>query len=134
MANLVFILTPILGVVAVLHVLWGIGFWFPIRDEERLVRCVVGAAGATRMPGPIPCALVAAAVTVVMFALLASPNWARTFVLWLSGIVFLARGVLAWVPMWRKMTPQEPFATLDRTLYGPMCLFLGAGILAVVLN
>lgn len=128
MTILVFILVTVLGVVALVHALWGIGVWFPIRDEERLVKCVVGAAGATRMPGPIPCALVSAALIVVIFALLAEPNWVSRSVLWFSALAFVARGVLAWVPMWRRMTPQEPFTILDMTVYGPVCLGLGIGI------
>ena len=46
----------VLALVAVVHALWGIGYWFPIRDERKLVRTVVGAMDATRMPGAIPCA------------------------------------------------------------------------------
>ena len=133
MTILVYILVTVLAVVAAIHALWGTGFWFPIRDEERLVRCVVGAVGATRMPGPIPCALVAAALIVVIFALLGTSNGPRDFVLWLSAIAFVARACLAWVPMWRKMTPQQPFATLDRFVYGPACLALGIGIFIVVM-
>ncbi len=132
MTILVNILVAVLAIVSAVHALWGTGFWFPIRDEERLVRCVVGAAGATRMPGPIPCALVSAALIVVIFALRASPNGLRDFVLWGSAMAFVARGCLAWIPMWRKMTPEEPFATLDRWVYGPGCLALGIGILIVV--
>lgn len=134
MMVLIFILSAILAVVAGIHALWGIGFWFPIRDEERLVKCVVGAADATRMPGPIPCGLVSAALIVVVFALLAEPNLLRSLILGLSAVAFFGRGVLAWVPMWRKMTPQQPFATLDRRFYGPMCLALGLGIAVVLLG
>tara|TARA_R110002051_G_scaffold93824_2_gene163605 strand:+ start:19102 stop:19506 length:405 start_codon:yes stop_codon:yes gene_type:complete len=134
MTVLSFILVAVLALVALVHALWGFGIWFPIRDEERLVRCVVGAGGATRMPGPIPCALVAIGLIVVICALLAQPSWTGSFVLWLSATVFFLRGVLAWVPMWRKMTPQEPFATLDRYVYGPACIALGASIAAVLLG
>ncbi|WP_458792515.1 DUF3995 domain-containing protein [Yoonia sp. MH D7] len=122
----------ILAIVSALHALWGAGFWFPIRNEERLVRCVVGAADATRMPGPIPCALVSAALIVVIFALKASPNAVRDLVLWSSALVFIGRGLLAWMPVWRRMTPQQPFASLDRWIYGPTCLALGFGIGIVV--
>jgi Protein of unknown function (DUF3995) len=113
------------------HILWAIGFWWPIRIEELLVRTVVGYRGATRMPGPIPCGLVAVAL---IFA--ANFPWfphgaLRTSGLWLCAAVFLIRGGLAYMPFWRAMTPQKPFSTLDRTRYGPLCLLLGAGYLTL---
>lgn len=113
--------------IAAIHILWGIGYWWPIRSEEVLVRAVVGFKGATRMPGPIPCALVAVAL---IFA--ANFPWfpygiLRTIGLWTCAVVFLSRGLFPYLPFWRRMTPQKPFATLDRTRYGPLCLLLGAG-------
>jgi len=132
MTILVTLLATVLSVVAIIHALWGIGVWFPIRDEERLVKCVVGAADATRMPGPIPCALVSAGLIVVVFSLVADPNFLRDLILGTSAIVFLLRGILTWLPMWRRMTPQQPFAKLDQMIYGPTCSLLGIGI-AIVL-
>jgi hypothetical protein len=121
------ILSAVTLVLAVLHLLWAIGFWFPIRDEERLVAAVIGMRSATRMPGPIPCALVAT-------GLLSASLWpwimqgaARATGLVLLATVFLIRGLLPWRPVWRRITPQEPFASLDRRVYGPLCLALGAG-------
>lgn len=113
--------------IAVIHILWGIGFWWPMWSEEVLVRAVVGFKGATRMPGPIPCGLVAVGL---IFA--ANLPWfpygnLRAIGLWACAAVFLSRGVFPYLPFWRRMTPQKPFATLDRTRYGPLCLLLGAG-------
>lgn len=118
----------VLALVAVVHALWGIGYWFPIRDERKLVRTVVGAMDATRMPGAIPCAMVAAGLIIVVAALSADKSWVRLTILGAAAVVFFVRGALPWVPMWRRMTPQEPYATLDRRLYGPTCLLLGIGI------
>jgi Protein of unknown function (DUF3995) len=120
--------------IAVLHILWGFGFWWPIRNEELLVRAVVGYKGATRMPGPIPCALVAVAL---IFA--ANFPWfphgmLRSVGLWACAVVFLIRGMLTYTPFWRKMTPQKPYATLDRTRYGPLCLLLGVGYLILAIG
>ena len=134
MTILVSSLIAIIGAVAAIHIMWGIGFWFPIRDEERLVRAVVGAKDATRMPGPIPCGMVSASLIVVMFALPAPHALVRDIVLGLATLLLALRGVLAWVPMWRRMTPQEPFASLDRYAYGPLCLAISIGILIVLLN
>ena len=126
MTTINILLSGVTLAIALIHILWAIGYWWPIRTEELLVRTVVGFKGATRMPGPIPCALVAVAL---IFA--ASFPWfphgaLRSIGLWISAAVFLIRGLLTYTPFWRNMTPQKPYATLDRTYYGPLCLLLGA--------
>lgn len=126
------ILCTVLAAIAALHISWAMGIWIPIRDEARLVRSVVGATGATRMPGPIPCGLVAGALLAIIVLIWFSPSALRSVLLGIAGTVLIIRGCLAWVPMWRKMTPVEPFATLDRRAFGPLCLLLGIGILAVI--
>jgi len=124
-----FALSVVLIVIGGVHVTWALGLWWPLRDEDRMVRAVVGTRGATRMPGPIPCALVA---VILMFAA-AWPwflaGWIRTTGLALATLGFGLRGVMPWFPGWRRLTPQEPFATYDRRYYGPLCLALAAGFL-----
>lgn len=128
------LLSAITLALAVLHMLWGIGFWWPIRNEEVLVRAVVGYKGATRMPGPIPCALVAVALIFAANFPWFPPGWLRQSGLWACALVFLGRGVLTYMPFWRALTPQKPYATLDRTRYGPLSLFLGAGYLLLAVG
>lgn len=132
MNGLELILCITLGAIALLHVSWAFGFWLPIRDEARLVRAVVGAKGATRMPGPIPCGLVAGALLAVTALIYANPSAMRTALLGIAGFVLIVRGCLPWVRFWRQMTPVEPFATLDRRAFGPLCLMLGVGIFVVI--
>jgi hypothetical protein len=125
------ILTAATGGLALIHVLCGIGLWRPIRDERALARAVVGARGISRMPGAVACALVAAALLVCA----ALPTWpAGTFrVIGLSGarMAFALRGGTDFLPAWRSLVPEVPFATHDRRVYGPMCLALDAGFLAL---
>ncbi len=126
------ILCVVLAAIAIIHAAWAIGLWVPIRDEARLVRAVVGAQGATRMPGPIPCALVASGLLIVIMSITAEPSASRSAILIGAGLVLAVRGALAWIPFWRRMTPVEPFATLDRHVFGPLSLLLGVGILVIV--
>lgn len=126
------ILCVVLAAIAILHTAWAIGLWVPLRDEACLVRAVVGAQGATRMPGPIPCALVASGLLVVIMSIIADPSAIRSVILIGAGAVLTVRGALAWIPFWRRMTPVEPFATLDRRVFGPLFFLLGVGILVVV--
>ncbi len=127
-----FIVIVVLGV-ALVHALWGFGVWVPIRNEEALAKAVVGARGVTRMPGPIPCFLVAGGLSLLAAAVLFLPQGSLRTVLFIGATaVFLARGALAYLKKWRLMTPEEPFATLDRRIYGPLCVALG--IAFIILN
>ena len=47
--------------------------------------------------------------------------------------VFIGRGILGYTAGWRARFPTEPFATLDRKNYSPLCLWIGAGFLILVL-
>ena len=131
MSILVVLLAITLGGLAVNHTLWGIGYWFPIRSEGELVKAVIGGRGVTRMPGPIPCSMVAAGMLIVIGALFGRGYWLSDLILWAAAAVFAARGLMSWMPIWRKMTPQEPFATYDQKFYGPLCLLLALGLTAV---
>ena len=119
---------------AALHFLWAIGYWMPIRDEAALARAVVGTKGVTRMPGAVPCALVA--VALVFAAILPhQPGFPqRGPLMTLIAGAFLLRGIAAFAPQWRRLTPEEPFATLDRRYYGPYCLVVGALYLFTILG
>ena len=46
--------------------------------------------------------------------------------------LFLARGVVGYTPRWRKVFTEEPFATLDRKNYSPLCLAIGIGFVILV--
>lgn len=134
MTYLAFVLSGILGIAAGLHVLWAIGYWTPIRNEDALAKAVIGTRGVTTMPGAVPCALVAVAL---MFAA-ALPHQpafpARDLLMPAISFVFLARGAAAYLPPWRRLVPEEPFATLDRAVYGPLCLMIGIGYFILVLG
>jgi hypothetical protein len=125
------LLTLILGLIAALHLLWAVGFWFPIRDEAALARAVVGARGITKMPGAGPCALVAMALVFLISVIHWPDVAARLWLLRAAAAVFLLRGVATYTPGWRGIVPEQPFARLDQRIYGPLCLVIGAGLLAV---
>ncbi|MEL6681686.1 MAG: DUF3995 domain-containing protein [Pseudomonadota bacterium] len=128
------VLLLMLGVIALIHALWGLQIWVPIRDEEQLARTVVGAKGVTRMPGPIPCFLVVAGFLVVMLALRLPEVALFRLVLWGAFAVFLLRGCIAYTTVWRRMTPEQPFAKLDQTYYVPLCLVIAVLLLTILLG
>ncbi|SLN15744.1 hypothetical protein ROJ8625_00513 [Roseivivax jejudonensis] len=129
MTALGWITCAVLVVLAALHLLWAIGYWVPVRDETRLARTVYGLDGVTRMPGAVPCAL--AAVAFFFLAILPALAWfpLRSALLTLAGAAMLARAGAAYLPAVRRLAPEEPFATLDRRVYGPLWAALGAAFL-----
>jgi hypothetical protein len=116
MIALAIILTVVLAAIAALHAYWGFGGVWPGRDAADCARRTGGFRGARRMPGPAACFAVAAALAIAalipilltrqlgMLALLAAVA---------AALVFLGRGVAGFTPAWRRLTPEEPFATLD---------------------
>jgi hypothetical protein len=124
--------------VAIAHFAWSFGNTWPIRSEELLVQTVVGTPGATRMPNRLLILVMAVLVLAAgVIALALADNTSGGLLLTLAGIVlaaiFLGRGVLGYTPAWRARHPVEPFATLDRRNYSPLCLWIGAGFLILVL-
>jgi hypothetical protein len=124
-------------VVALAHFLWSFGNTWPIRDETLLAQTVIGTPGVTRMPNRLRTfgvSLLALAAGIVALALADHSSGG----LWLTlagallAIVFIARGVVGYTPGWRARFPTEPFATLDRRNYSPLCLWIGAGFLILV--
>ncbi len=129
MMPLAAIVAAVLVVIALLHLAWALGLWTPIRDEARLARHVIGTRGVIRMPGAVPCALVAVALAFVASLPFTPELPGQRILLILAGGVFVARGLAAYMPSWRRLTPEADFARLDRRLYGPLCLLVGAALL-----
>ena len=124
--------------VAFAHYLWAFGNTWPIRNEALLAQTVVGRPGITKMPNRFVTFGVATALIVfgIVALSLADPvagGVGLTVLGILLALVFIARGVLGYTPGWRAQFPTEPFASLDRKNYSPLCFWIGAGFLILVL-
>jgi hypothetical protein len=130
----------LLAAIAAIHLLWGFGMRWPAQNERELVALVVGRTGQTRMPTIMQCIAAATAIFVAgVWALALADLVALPFssnVLMVAGlaaaVIFAARGAAAYWPVWRVRFSQEPFATLDRDCYGPLCLLFAAGFMALL--
>lgn len=128
--------------IAALHAYWGMGGVWPGRDAADCARRVGGFSGARRMAGPGPCFAVAAALLAAAVLVLLQGNlivWPLpaglvSFATLCAALVFLGRGVAGFTPAWRRLTPEQPFATLDVRYYSPLCLAIGAGIALLALQ
>jgi Protein of unknown function (DUF3995) len=131
----------LLAAIAALHVAWGLGLRWPGSDETTLVGLVVGYR-RDHMPSAQQCfvaalAIFAAAAVVALLGGLVRLPIAPGLVT-LSGLgataVFLGRGVAGYLPAWRTHFPREPFATLDRRIYSPLCLCIAATCAILLFN
>jgi Protein of unknown function (DUF3995) len=126
---------PLLAI-AIAHFLWSIGRSWPIRDPAMLAATVMGFPGRTRMPklASLGVAVLVLLAGVIGLALAdpVSGGIPLDVLGLLIGLIFLARGIVGYTSWWQARTPVEPFRTLDRRNYSPLCLILGAGFLALV--
>jgi hypothetical protein len=131
----------VLTAIAAIHVAWGAGMRWPGRTEAELVTTVVGHRRDT-MPSPSQCHLAALAIFIpgaiaLMLAGLVQtplPPWLVLLAGAAAVLVFAGRGIAGYVPAWRARHPREPFASLDRHYYSPLCLMLAAGLAVLLAN
>jgi hypothetical protein len=136
MMMLALLVAGVLLLIAALHVYWGLGGLWPGTDAADLAARVAGFAGEPSPPSAIASFLVAALlvysaiVALVLGGLIQSPI--PFFLLGPSALtitlIFVGRGIAGYTSAWRRLTPVEPFARLDRYYYSPLCLLIGAGI------
>jgi len=132
----------VLAALAALHVYWAVGGVWPGSDAASCARTVIGFRGVDRMPSPASAVAVAgllgvAAVLAAMLAgapVLLPAAWLAPAAGVAAALVFVARGLAGYTRAWRRLTPELPFARLDKLCYSPLCLAIGGGFVLLVLN
>ena len=124
--------------VALAHFFWALGSTWPIKNETLLAQTVVGTRGVTRMPPrlaslAVSVLILAAGIIALALADHSSGGLLLTLFGVLLAVIFIGRGILGYTSGWRARFPTEPFATLDRKNYSPLCFWIGAGFLILVL-
>lgn len=134
LAALIFV--PLLAV-AISHLVWAAGGTWPIHNEELLAKAVVGRPGIARMPRAasllVAILILGAGIAALALADPVGGGPVLTLVGMLLAAVFLVRGIAGYSARWRRAFPEEPFATLDRKTYSPLCLFIGSGFLLLAI-
>ena len=136
------VLSAIVFAIAALHAHWGFGGHWPAANAERLAKTAVGTPNIDKMPSASSCFVVAAILTgVASWPLFAAGLLTEAWPRWLTllagaGIatVFVGRGLAGYTAAWRRRFSQEPFARLDRLVYSPLCLVLGAGYIVILMS
>jgi hypothetical protein len=123
--------------VAFAHLLWAMGNTWPIRDPALLARTVIGTAGVARVPRGRALLVGLGTLVAGVIALALADKTGGGPGLTALGVVlalaFAARGAIGYTRWWQQRTPEEPFRSLDRRNYSPLCLALAIGYLALVL-
>jgi len=125
----------ILTLVSALHFYWALGGLWPGRDRQSLAETVIGDGARRDMPP----AWLTLAVAVLIFAAgllpvlslaglpFGLPDWIAQAGLWALAIVFVGRGAVTYILPAQAAAMTEPFVTLNRRYFSPLCLLLGAG-------
>ena len=128
------IVAAVLVALAGLHAYWATGGVWPGTDEKSCARTIAGFKGIERMPSrPQAIAVSAILFAAAMLALFLGsggdvlPAGLMLLAGTAASFVFIGRGVLGYLPVWRLITPEMPFALYDVRYYSPLCLALGAG-------
>ena len=130
-------LCVIMSVIASVHVYWAFGGIWPAKTRVQLADTVIGHQ---EMPGFLPTIVVAILMFGLAgfgpllvwggFAFLESPiaNWMA----WAISAVFFLRA-LSTVAMPWFIEASEPFRSLDKRFYAPLCVVLGIGYACLAL-
>ena len=117
----------VLAGIAALHAYWGLGGRWPGHDEAGLADRVIGKTFAVAVAILAGVSLIA----LVSFRDLQGPS--KLLVQLAYGVftaVFLLRGMAGYVPaIWRR-SAGTAFVRLNTRYYSPLCLLLGAGLIA----
>ncbi len=138
LAALVFI---ILFVISLIHIYWGFGGVWPARDGLALSRMVIGVETTSPPPGFVTF-VVAGMIFIAGYLPMAWLNvfpWPVSqtvlYIMMISGgLVFLLRGLVAYTPLMKKYSTVEPFTSLNKKYYSPLCLFIGVSIFVILFS
>ncbi len=131
----------ILFVISLIHIYWSFGGLWPARDGLSLSRMVIGVERATPPHGFVT--LVVAGI--IFFAGYLPMAWVEVFplpvsqtvlyiMMVLNGLVFLLRGLVTYTPLMKKYSIVEPFTSLNKKYYSPLCLFVGVSVFIILFS
>lgn len=143
MASLVAtVLAMSLAAAGLLYWLWAAGLTFPFPNEQALARSIIGRRGITRVPSRRTFLYLGTLLFVSAAAAYLMGNFsevvprAKPFLvpvgLFLSA-VFLGRGIAGVLPAFERAAPEQPYLSLNRRIYSPLCGLAGIGFLFLTL-
>lgn len=132
-------LFALLIVMAGLCAFWAQGAHWPFASAPALASWVVGDAKATGMPPPQQMRMLAlwlalAALTMLALGLdLPAPlNEIATYAGAGFCVLFAIRGIIGFLPFWRRRYGGQPFAVIDGLIYSPGCILIAQIIFSLL--
>ena len=128
--------------VSLIHIGWGFGLVWPAKDQQSLVKAVIGEPNMHLMPSKKLLLIIAFAFFISgVFALWGGyiiapplPLWIRELILFLSAFAFGTRGLAPFLIAKQLGERTQPFKTLDRVLYAPLSLIISIGFIILLIN
>lgn len=131
-------LALLLAATGVLYLLWAAGLTFPFANEQALARSLIGRRGITQIPSRRAFVYVgmlffaAAIVAFLLGGFSESVPRSKPYLLpagLLMTVVFLGRGIAGVLPAFERAAPEQPYLSLNRRLYSPLCMLAGFAFL-----
>lgn len=135
-------LAAALSAAALLYLLWAAGLTFPFANEQTLARSIIGRRGITRVPSRRAFLYMSTLLLAAAFAAFLMGGFseqvprAKPFLApvgLLLTLVFLGRGIVGVLPAFERAAPEQPYLSLNRRIYSPLCALVGAGFLFLTL-
>lgn len=131
----------LMGATALIHSIWALRIWWPIADEARLARTVVGTKGITQMPSaPLTWAVVAVMLAGIAWAVMLAgwsrplPAWMISAGGWIMAAILLVRGAGTYVGDFFGIDQEPEFRQLNQVYFSPLILALGLGTVILILG
>jgi len=142
MSLIAIIIFAILTIISLIHIIWANGIFWPAKDEYSLVKMVVGEPSMRQMPSKKLTYIIAIIIFLGgIFALwgggiitLPLPLWIRELALFLLAFVFGTRGLAPLIVGKKLGEKTEPYKTLDKIIYAPLCLIISIGFVILLVN
>jgi hypothetical protein len=121
------------GGLALVHIYWAFGGYWPGRSEETLARTIVGGPPGMRMPSPLVCLGVALVLIGAAWVVVAASNMVESMVspgvcrglAFFGAFILLLRGVGGFFEVrFRPLIRGSRYERLNTVLYSPVSLVL----------
>ncbi len=131
-----------LTIITLLHLMWANGIYWPAKDEYSLVKMVIGEPNMRQMPSKKLTYFIALAIFLggiialwgANIIAIPLPLWIREFALFILAFIFGTRGLAPFLIAKQMGERTQPFKSLDRSLYAPLCLLTAIGFIIFLVN
>jgi hypothetical protein len=142
MTLIAIIIFTILTLFAIFHIIWANGIFWPAKDEQALVKMVIGEPNMRKIySSKLTYSVAIAFIIAAIFALwggnviaLPLPLWIRELGVFLLAFIFGTRGLATYMIAKQLGEKTQPFKMLDRTIYAPISIIIAIGFIYMLVK